>query len=93
VGDGLIGETHIKGLIYEFHYKTQWNLSMELRGETVSVPAGTALLLYNIIKFDFDTLMDFLKSRGLEPLGEPGEPLETGGRRYVVAALRPGLQS
>lgn len=93
VGEGLIRETHIKGHIYEFHYKTKWELTMELKEETLSIPGGTALLLYNIIKFDLATLIAFLKSRGLELLAEPGEPYKVGEREYAMFAVRPKLQS
>lgn len=89
IGEGLIRDKHIKGQIYEFFYKTKWDLSMESEGEPLTLPAGTALLLYNIIKFNYETLRDFLDSRGLELVAEPGKPQKVGERLYIVFAVRP----
>ncbi len=91
-GDGLVRGTHVKGKIYEFFYVTQWDLSMTLEGEELRVPAGTSLLLYNIIKFDVDTLVDFLVSlKGLFKVGHEPEFLTVKSgdeeRAYVTVAL------
>jgi hypothetical protein len=89
-GDGLVVEKkHIKGDIYEFFYITQWDLSLELEEETLIVPAGTALLLYNIIKFDRNTLIDFLKSKGLEAPSPSVKEYKVGERVYAVLAVIP----
>lgn len=90
-GDGLVRGAHVEGQIYEFFYRTQWDLSMNLDGEELRIPAETDLLLYNIIKFNKDRLIEFLESKGLfrsrhEP--HPGA-INSGNedRRYVVMAL------
>lgn len=100
-GDGLMRGTHVKGKIYEFFYNTQWDLSMTLDGEELRIPAGTSLLLYNIIKFDKDTLIDFLVSlKGLFQVGHEPElgTINSGNeeRSYVMIALTnkdPGLKN
>jgi len=67
-GDGMVRGNHVSGKIYEFFYRTQTRLTMELEEETLMVPKGTDLLLYNIIKFDLDSLVAFLESKGLTTL-------------------------
>jgi hypothetical protein len=64
---------------------------MNLDGEELRIPAGTDLLLYNIIKFDKDKLIDFLESRGLyRSRQEPKTDAINSGheeRAYVVIGL------
>lgn len=91
-GDGIKGAgTCVAGKIYEFSYKTQWDLSMEFDRKTLTIPAGTNLLLYNIIKFDQKSLVRFLESKGLfQPGQEFRSDAITSGqedRRYVVIAV------
>jgi hypothetical protein len=91
---GTVEKKHIKGDIYEFFYITQWDLSMEMGVETLTVPERTALLLYNIIKFDLDTLIAFLKSKGLEePHPDSVKEYKVGERAYAVLAVIPRLYS
>jgi hypothetical protein len=91
-GDGLRGVgAYVTGKIYEFSYKTQWDLSMKSDGETLRIPAGTDLLLYNIIKFDEDALVKFLESKGLfQPRQKfRSDAINSGDqdRRYVIIAV------
>jgi hypothetical protein len=87
---GKVEKKHIRGDIYEFFYITEWDLSMEMGGETLTVPEHTPLLLYNIIKFDLDTLIAFLNSRGLEePLPDSVKEYKVGERAYAVLAVIP----
>lgn len=88
--NGKVEKKHIRGDIYEFFYITEWDLSMEIGGEMLTVPEHTALLLYNIIKFDLDTLIAFLKSRGLEePHPDSVKEYRVGERAYAVLAVIP----
>ena len=86
-----IAGAQVRGKIYEFYYVTKWELSMELDGKTLSIPGGANLLLYNIIKFNKDTLIKFLESKGLYPSRQKTNPDEiTSGnenRRYVIIAM------
>jgi hypothetical protein len=87
IGEGLIRGEHIKGDIYEFFYRTRWGLS--LKGDSQVMPPGTALLLYNIIKFNLDSLIDFLETRGLKA---PTRSIEThdigeGDEKHVYAVF------
>lgn len=97
-GDGLRGaDTVVKGKIYEFSYKTQWDLTARLDGRTMKIPAGTNLLLYNIIKFDENSLVRFLESKGLfQPEAKFRSGAITSGyenRKYVVIAVtNPGAE-
>lgn len=91
-GDGLLRGTHVKGQIYEFYYKTRWDLTMTVDGEELRVPADTSLLLYNIIKFDRNSLIKFLVES--KNLYEPHEETKPGAinsgdekRSYVIIAL------
>jgi hypothetical protein len=88
-GDGLVRGAHIQGSIYEFFYTTQWDLTMDLGEEILIVPAGSDLLLYNIIKFDLETLITFLESKGLvAPTYSIKEhPVGKGSERHVYAAF------
>lgn len=90
LGEGLLQGAHVKGKIYEFYYQTQWDLSLEIGEEVKRVPAGTNLLLYNIIKFDEDTLIKFLESKGLLQARHTNpSPITSGNedRRYAVIAM------
>lgn len=65
-GDGFVSGAHISGDIYEFIYTTMGTLSMKLdTNDKLTMPRGSDVLLYNIIKFDLDNFVAFLESRGL----------------------------
>lgn len=93
LGDGLVQGERVEGKIYEFYYKTKWDLSMSLDKEDLRIPGGTNLLLYNIIKFDEDSLINFLKSKGLVQPSQNQEPnphpIHSGNenRQYVIIAV------
>lgn len=92
-GDGIkvIEGAQVTGEVYEFYYITQWKLSMEVDGKELTIPKGSPLLLHNIIKFDRDTLIKFLESKGLYPSRQKSDPddIQSGNqnRRYVVIAM------
>lgn len=90
VGEGLLQGAHVEGKIYEFFYQTRWDLSMEIGGEVKRIPAGAHLLLYNIIKFYEETLIEFLESKGLfQSRHTNPSPITSGNedRRYTVIAM------
>jgi hypothetical protein len=84
-GDGLVRGAHVTGKIYEFFYRTESRLTMELEEEILTVPEETDLLLYNIIKFDRDKFRAFLESKGLA-ISYSGDPYKVGQRAYEVLA-------
>lgn len=91
-GAGILRELYVKGQIYQFYYKTRWDLTMNMDGEELRIPAGTSLLLYNIIKFDKNTLIDYLVK--FQNLYQPHEETKPGAinsgdekRSYVMIAL------
>lgn len=90
-GIKIIEGAQVRGEIYEFYYITQWKLSMKLGDKELTIPKGSPLLLHNIIKFDKDTLVKFLQSKGLYPSREKANPddISSGkqNRRYVVLAM------
>jgi hypothetical protein len=90
-GIKLIEGAQVTGEIYEFYYITKWKLSMELEGKKLEIPKGSPLLLYNIIKFNKETLIKFLESKGLYSSREKPDPdnIASGNynRRYVVLAM------
>lgn len=90
LGEGLLQGAHVEGKIYEFFYQTRWDLSMEIGGEVKRIPAGAQLLLYNIIKFNEETLIEFLESQGLfQSRHTNPSPITSGNedRRYAVIAM------
>jgi hypothetical protein len=90
-GTNLIEGAQVRGEIYEFYYITKWELSMESEGKRLSMQKGSPLLLHNIIKFDKDTLIKFLQSKGLYPSRQRPDPddISSGdqNRRYVVLGM------
>lgn len=90
-GTELIKGAQVTGEMYEFYYITKWALSTEFDGKKETIQQGSPLLLHNIIKFDKDTLIKFLESKGLYPSLQKSDPddIESGkqNRRYVVIAM------
>lgn len=66
---------------------------MEAGGKKRTLEKGAPLLLYNIIKFDKDTLINFLESKGLFQLNQKEKlnphPITSGNeeRPYVIIAV------
>lgn len=81
----------VTGKQYQFYYRTRWDLTMSDGDDEKRIPAGSYLMLYNIIKFDWKSLVSYLESRGLVPCGvEPvPHPIPSGDeeRLYVVLAM------
>jgi hypothetical protein len=90
-GTELIKGAQVTGEIYEFYYITRWDLSVKSDGKEETIRQGSPLLLHNIIKFDKDTLVKFLESKGLYSSLEKSAPddIESGkqNRRYVIIAM------
>lgn len=81
----------VTGKQYQFYYRTRWDLIMGDGEDEKKIPAKSYLMLYNIIKFDWKSLIRYLESRGLFPCGiEPIPHLIPSGnedRLYVVLAM------
>jgi hypothetical protein len=83
----------IKGQIYDFYYKLDYDL--EYPAENKIVDAGTPLLLYSVTKFEPAGLVSFMESLGYavtyEPLYHQRIDTEFGPREYTVmlACRRP----
>lgn len=90
-GTTAIKGAQVTGEIYEFYYITKWDLTANLDGKAETIKEGSPLLLHNIIKFDKDTLIKFLESKGLYPSRHKSDPDDiTSGnqnRRYVMIAM------
>ena len=76
----------IKGQIYDFYYKLDYDL--EYPTENRIVDAGTPLLLYSVTKFEPTGLVSFLESLGYavnyDPLYHQRIDTEFGPREYTV---------
>lgn len=57
----------IRGQIYRFYYKLEFNLSLahSLNKGLKYLPSGSLILLYNIVKYNIKTLVDGIKMCGL----------------------------
>lgn len=90
-GTTFIEGAQVTGDIYEFYYITRWELSARLGGKDVMIRGGSPLLLHNVIKFDKETLIKFLESKGLYPSRQRLDPdnINSGdqNRRYVMIAM------
>jgi hypothetical protein len=83
----------ISGQVYDFYYVLSHDLVKPWKGQDIRVPKGSKLLLYNIIKYDPGTLVNFLEEKGLRVQYDPRLNLKVktanGEREYgVLAAFR-----
>ncbi|MBV8855463.1 MAG: L-histidine N(alpha)-methyltransferase [Acidobacteria bacterium] len=90
-GTEVFEGAQVTGKVYEFYYITEWDLSMDWGGKKLTIPKGSPLLLQNILKFNKETLIKFLESKGLYPSRQKPNPGDiTSGnesRRYVMIAM------
>jgi hypothetical protein len=81
----------VTGKQYQFYYRTRWDLTMGAGDDEKRIPAGSYLMLYNIIKFEWNSLIRYLESRGLFSCGvQPVPHLIPSGdeeRLYVLLAM------
>ena len=57
----------ISGQIYRFYYRLSFNLSLIANNKAIQkqLPSGSLILLYSIIKYDLDSLVEGIKACGL----------------------------
>jgi hypothetical protein len=76
----------IEGHIYRFYYRLDFDL--EMPSKNLCLPAGTEISLYNVIKYDMNSLVGAIRKRRFEVEYDPEYHLaiETDGvvREYAV---------
>ena len=67
IPEAYIVRHRIEGQIYRFYYKLEYdlNLTFELNKGLGSLPKGTLILLYNIVKYNMKTLVNGIETCGL----------------------------
>jgi hypothetical protein len=73
-----IGAGDIRGMVYKFSYITRGRLSMKYEGRDYELKNGTNLDLYNIVKFDPETLKRYLERMGLNVVLNKGNGKSIG---------------
>jgi hypothetical protein len=59
----------IEGHIYRFYYRLDYDLEMPKK--RLRIPAGTEIVLYTIIKYNIETLIEGIKKRRFQVLYDP----------------------
>lgn len=76
----------IEGQIYRFYYRLDFGLDMP--GKKLTLPAGTELALYTVIKYDMNSLVEAIRKRRFEVNYDPDyhKVIEQNGvvREYAV---------
>ncbi len=67
VPESYIVRHRIEGQIYRFYYKLEYdlNLAFDLNKGLRPLPQGTLILLYNIVKYNMETLVNGIETCGL----------------------------
>ena len=67
IPESYIVRHKIEGQIYRFYYRLAYDLklSLALHDDLRPLPKGTLILLYNIIKYNMNTLIDGIEKCGL----------------------------